>query len=97
MITRVLHGESLGHVSGMLEKMVEKYDKFIKDLHLSVIKYAENMYNRLTELMTNYWKKLLQNIEPSIIKFAHYVETMVWNISKEIFGKLNGACRLRYG
>lgn len=86
-MTRIIHGESLEHLSVMMEKMVERYDKFIKDLHLSIIKYVENMYNKVTGMMSSYWKRLLHNIEPSIIKFAHYVETMMWNISKEVFGE----------
>ncbi|GAB0088507.1 uncharacterized protein DMENIID0001_029540 [Sergentomyia squamirostris] len=85
MISKILHGESLEHISSILGKAVEKYDKFIKDLHLSLIKYVENLYARVTDMLTSYWKKLLQNIEPSIIKFAHYVEMMMWNVSKEIF------------
>ncbi|XP_055713060.1 uncharacterized protein LOC129807664 isoform X2 [Phlebotomus papatasi] len=85
MISKILHGESLEHISSILGKAVEKYDKFIKDLHLSLIKYVENLYTRLTDMLASYWKKILQNIEPSIIKFAHYVEMMMWNVSKEVF------------
>lgn len=85
LISRILHGESLDQVSGIMEKMVEKYDKFIKDLHLSVIKYAENVYNNVVNMLSNYWKKMLQNIEPTIIRILHYVETTLWNASKEVF------------
>lgn len=87
MISRLLHGESLGEVSGMMDKMVEKYDKFIKDLHLSVIKYAENMYNNVVNMLSSYWKKMLQNIEPTIIRILHYAETTLWNASKDVIGK----------
>lgn len=85
LISRILHGESLDQVSGMMEKMVEKYDKFIKDLHLSIIKYAENMYNNVTNMLSSYWKKMLQNIEPTVIRMLHYLETTVWSASKELF------------
>lgn len=86
LISRILHGESLDQVSGMMETMVEKYDKFIKDMHLSVIKYAENMYNNVVNMLSSYWKKMLQNIEPTIIRILHYVETTLWNASKEVIG-----------
>lgn len=88
MIGRILHGEGLEHLSAMMEKGVAKYDKFIKDLHLSLIKYVENLWNKTMDLISNYWRRSLQKIEPSIIKFLHYVETVVWNISREIFGNL---------
>lgn len=42
VIGRILHGESLEHLSAMMEKAVEKYDKFIKDLHLSFIKVSNS-------------------------------------------------------
>lgn len=87
LISRILHGESLDQVSGMMEKMVEKYDKFIKDLHLSVIKYAENMYNNVVNMLSSYWKKMLQNIEPTIIRILHYVETTLWSASKDVIGE----------
>lgn len=88
MLTQILHGESLEHLSAMMEKAVEKYDKFIKDLHLSVIKYVENLYSKLTEMVTTYWKKMLQNIEPTIVKLAHYVEYTIGSVSKEVFNFL---------
>lgn len=69
----------------MTQPMVEKYDKFIKDLHLSIIKYAENMYNNVVNMLSSYWKKMLQNIEPTIIRMLHYLETTLWDASKEIF------------
>lgn len=67
--------------------MVEKYDKFIKDLHLSVIRYAENTYNYVVNMLGSYWKKILQNIEPTIIRILHYLETTLWSVSKEVLGK----------
>lgn len=95
LISRILHGESLDQVSGMMEKMVERYDKFIKDLHLSVIKYAENMYNNVVNMLSSYWKKMLQNIEPTIIRILHYAETTLWNASKEVIGMFNGVLVIR--
>lgn len=83
-----MHGESLEHLSGIIERVVEKYDKFIKDLHLKLIKHVEHLWATMTDMISNYWKRSLHRIEPSIIKFLHYMETMIWNISKEIFGKL---------
>ena len=38
-------------------------------------------------MLSSYWKKLLQNIEPTIIRILHYVETTLWNASKEVIGE----------
>lgn len=91
IIGRVFHGEALVHLTSLMEKGVAKYDKFIKDLHLSLIKYVEHMWARMTDAVMNYWKRSLQKIEPSIIKFLHYLETVVWNVSKEVFGKYHNS------
>ncbi|CAD7080164.1 unnamed protein product [Hermetia illucens] len=85
MISKFLHGEALEHLSGFMGKAVEKYDKFVKDLHLSLIKYVENLWNKFAIVLENYWKTTLRKLEPHIIKFLHYIETALWNISKEIF------------
>jgi hypothetical protein len=40
VLGQILHGEALEHMTGIMEKAVEKYDKFIKDLHVSFIKVS---------------------------------------------------------
>uniref|UniRef100_W4VR36 Putative lipoprotein n=1 Tax=Corethrella appendiculata TaxID=1370023 RepID=W4VR36_9DIPT len=85
IIAKILHGESFTHVSDMMQNLVAKYDRFIKDVHLSFIKYVQNIWSKLTDTISSYWKRMLQNIEPSIIKLVHYLETLAWNFSKEVF------------
>lgn len=85
-IGRVFHGDALEYFSKLMEEGVKRYDKFMKDLHLSLIKYVENVWNRLTNAIFEYWKRFLQRIEPTILKIAQYLETVLWNISKEVFG-----------
>jgi hypothetical protein len=70
-----------------METLIEKYDKFVKNLHLSFIKYVEKMWTNLVNVITNYWNKMLKNIEPAAIKFVHYMDTVVWNVCKELFGE----------
>lgn len=86
-ITRVFHGDALEYFSKLMEEGVKRYDKFMKDLHLSLIKHVENAWNRLTNAIIEYWQKFLLRIEPTIFKIAQYLETVLWNISKEVFGK----------
>ncbi|XP_046812149.1 apolipophorins [Lucilia cuprina] len=84
-ISRFLHGDSLQYLSGLLEKGVHKYDKFIKDLHISFIKYVENLWNKFWSMMSNYWRGVLKRLEPHIFKFISHVESALWNLSKELF------------
>lgn len=87
ILSGIFSGEAMGHLSALMEKGVQKYDKFVKDLHLSFIKYVGNIWTKITESVVAYWKGILRKLEPSIIKLVHYLETVVWNISKEVFGK----------
>lgn len=84
-ISRFFHGDSLQYLSGLIEKGVHKYDKFIKDLHISFIKYVENLWNKFWNMMTNYWRGVLKRLEPHIFKFISYVESALWDLSKELF------------
>lgn len=89
IIGRIFHGEAMSYVSVLLEQGVAKYDKIVKDLHLSFIKYVQNMYTKISDSISNYWKKSLQRLEPSIMKFFHHIESVVWSVSSEIFGNFN--------
>lgn len=87
MLSGIFSGEAMNHLSALMETGVQKYDKFVKDLHLSFIKYVENIWTKITQSVVAYWKGILQKLEPSIIRLMHYLETVAWNISKEVFGK----------
>lgn len=85
-VANVFHGDALEYFSKLMETAVTKYDRFMKDLHLSLIKYVENAWNRITNAIFEYWQRFLQRIEPTILKIAQYLETVLWNISNEVFG-----------
>lgn len=87
MVSGILHGDALSHVSSFIEAGVQKYDKFAKDLHMQFIKYVEKLYNNLLETIQSYWERALQNIQPSIMKLLNYLEHMTWSLGKEILGK----------
>lgn len=86
VLSGIFSGEAMGHLSALMEQGVQKYDRFVKDLHLTFIKYVENIWTKITESVVAYWKGILHKLEPSIIRLVHYLETVVWNISKEVFG-----------
>ncbi|XP_062546026.1 uncharacterized protein LOC134212310 [Armigeres subalbatus] len=85
---RILQGDSMKYLSEVLETSVRRYDKFIKDLHLQFIKHVQEMWRKLSEVITSYWERMLQTIEPSVIKLAHYAESMTWHIGHEVFSFL---------
>jgi hypothetical protein len=65
------------------------YLQFIKDLHVAFIKQVENLWNKLSTFLLYHWHHFLQTIEPTFIKFLHYLESAIWKASREILGKIN--------
>lgn len=84
-LNRIFHGEALCYVSSVVEKAIYKYDRFIKDLHLSFVKYVQNIWNNFSNLLMNYWRSILESIQPIVMRFVHHTEALLWNISQEIF------------
>lgn len=84
IVVAVLRGESVSQVADIIEKMIEKYDMFIKDLHVSFIKYIENLWNTIFSSISEQWYRFLKLMEPMFIRFIHYLETVVWKASKEM-------------
>lgn len=84
IIAAILRGDSASQLVDIIEKLVEKYDMLIKDLHVSFIQYVENLWNNISLSISEQWNKLLKLMEPLFIRLLHYLETMAWKISKEV-------------
>lgn len=84
IIIVVLRGDSVSQVANIIEKLIEKYDMFIKDLHVSFIKYVENLWNTIFSSISEQWYRFLKLMEPLFIRLIHYLETVVWKASKEM-------------
>lgn len=84
-ISRFFHGESLNYISSLMELGIEKYDKFVKDLHIKFIKYIENLWHKTWHLAETYWKSVLKRFEPHMFKLISFVEKNAWDLSKEVF------------
>lgn len=54
---------------------------------MSYLQHVQEMWKKLTDVITSYWQRMLQNIEPSVIKLAHYAESVTWHIGHEVFCK----------
>ena len=61
--------------------------QFIKDMHVAFIKTMENMWNKINTFIWNNWYNFLKKIEPTFIKFLHYIENLIFKASQEILGK----------
>lgn len=83
----LIQEDSLEHLSEALNQLVEKYDNFIKDMHIAFIRYMEQLWKQAYTMFLDNWHKALAAIEPTFIKYVHYLETIVWNASKEFLGK----------
>ncbi|EZA49996.1 Apolipophorins [Ooceraea biroi] len=84
IIAAVLRGDSVAQVADIIEKLIEKYDMFIKDLHVSFIKYIENLWDTIFSSILDQWNRFLKMMEPLFIRFIHYMETLAWKASKEV-------------
>lgn len=67
----------------MSEKLLENYDKFIKDTHVTFMKSVETLSEKLYVSAMNQWHDLLKSLEPGFIELAHYVESLAYNGAKE--------------
>ncbi|KAJ8978166.1 hypothetical protein NQ317_004215 [Molorchus minor] len=79
----LLNGDPVEHISRGLEKLVEKYDAFIKSVHVTILQYMESLWSQTYALIVEHWHKTLAAIEPTFLKFIHYLESMLWNTGKE--------------
>ncbi|XP_063238564.1 uncharacterized protein LOC134540049 isoform X2 [Bacillus rossius redtenbacheri] len=79
-----LKGDSTEYVSAILDDVVEKYDKFVKDIHLSFVKQLEDFWSTMSKALQEHWNTFLETVEPTFIHAIHYLEALAWNASKEI-------------
>lgn len=86
-VNGLLQGESLEHLSEAFQEFLEKYDNFIKEMHVAFIRYMEDLWNKTYIMIVNNWNKTLASIEPTVIKIIHYLESIAWNAGQEFLGK----------
>ncbi|XP_026671389.1 uncharacterized protein LOC108627461 isoform X2 [Ceratina calcarata] len=84
IVAAIIRGDTISQLVNVVDKLLEKYDKFVKDLHVSFIKYIESLWGRISQSISQQWNRFLLFIEPLFIRFIHYLETVIWKASKEI-------------
>lgn len=86
-VHELINGDPVANLSSGLEKLLEKYDKFMKNLHIATLHYIETLWYQTYDLMINYWHTFLAGLEPTFLKFIHYLESAAWNTGKDFLGK----------
>ena len=59
MFNQIMQGNSLEYLTKFMEIVIEKYDRFIKDLHISFMSYVETLYDNIVSLCDNLQKNKL--------------------------------------
>uniref|UniRef100_A0A1Y1LL77 Vitellogenin domain-containing protein n=1 Tax=Photinus pyralis TaxID=7054 RepID=A0A1Y1LL77_PHOPY len=88
-INGIAQGNTLEYVSDALSKLLEHYDSFMKGLHVSFIRGMEELWKQTYTMLINNWYKTLAALEPTFIKLLHYLETVVWNGSRDFLEFIN--------
>lgn len=91
----LITGDPIVHLSTALEKILEKYDGYIKNLHITMLQYIESLWTKTYDLLVENWHKFLTSLEPTFLRFAHYVETMAWTTGREVLGEILYICLLK--
>ena len=82
-----LKGDSAEQISALVTNIIDKYDKMVKDLQVTVVRHLEQLWNNFLNMISEYWEFFLKSVEPTFIKFVHYAETAFLQASNEILGK----------
>ncbi|CAG9760349.1 unnamed protein product [Ceutorhynchus assimilis] len=79
----LINGDPIKHLSSILEKLVDTYDDYIKNMHVSALKYLEKIWSGTHDMLVDNWHQILAALEPTFLKFIHYGETIIWTTGKE--------------
>lgn len=86
-IHNLINGDPIKHLSTILETLVDQYDGYIKNMHVSVLNYIEKIWSETYDMIIDNCHQILAALEPSFLKFVHYAETIVWTTGKEFLGE----------
>lgn len=85
IFNKLLQGNLLDKITDFLESLIEKYDAFAKELHVTFLQAIERIWDNFIATLNIYWNRILQNIEPQVLNSIHYVESFVWSVCNEVF------------
>lgn len=85
IFNKLLQGNLLDKITDFFESVLDKYDSFAKELHLTFLQAIENVWDNFIDTLNIYWNRILQNIEPQVLNSIHYIESFVWSVCNEVF------------
>nr|CAI5832306.1 unnamed protein product [Callosobruchus analis] len=83
-IHELINGDPIEHITKVLKKVVERYDEFIKNVHVAALQYVESLWTQTYTMAMEHWHRTLAALEPAFLKFIHYVESMLWHTGREL-------------
>ncbi|XP_036320515.1 uncharacterized protein LOC118735030 [Rhagoletis pomonella] len=84
-INNFFHGQSLKYLTDVMEKGFKKYEKFVKELHISFIHHIEIFWSKFSNAISTYFKGVLKRIEPHVFESMSFIEKTIWDLSKKVF------------
>lgn len=91
----MIHGDPIQHITAGLERLIERWDEFIKGVQITALHYMKNLWSETYKFVVEYWHKTLATLEPAFLRFVHYLETLAWSTGKELLGELLEFVKLR--
>ncbi|XP_054083621.1 apolipophorins [Zeugodacus cucurbitae] len=88
-VSTFFHGQPLKYLTTFMEKGFEKYENFVKEVHISFINHLETMWSNFSNIISTYLRGVLTKLEPHIFKAISYLEKIAWDLSKDIFNYIN--------
>lgn len=84
IVASIVRGDTIFQLAQIIDQLLVQYDKFVKDLHVSFIKYIESLSEKISQSISQQWNQFLLLVEPLFIRFIHYLETVAWKAGKEV-------------
>lgn len=82
----LINGDPVKHLSKILEKIVDQYDDYIRNVNVLTLHYIEKLWVETYEMIVDNFHQILAALEPTFLKFIHYAETIIWTTGKEFIG-----------
>ncbi|XP_025406452.1 uncharacterized protein LOC112680523 [Sipha flava] len=84
LLKQLMEGEAIVYVSDFISSSMVKYDKLIRDVHISFIRYVESMLEESSNTVAAYWSNVLKTIEPTVVQIFHHIEAVFVTATKQV-------------
>ncbi|XP_065216942.1 uncharacterized protein Apoltp isoform X2 [Planococcus citri] len=84
VLDELVEGKAEIYIAKFIRKATEKFDNFVKDLHISFVSSTESVINELISVLTHYWSKILLIFEPTFIEIIHHIDSTFWSSTRKL-------------